>query len=638
MDGKKRLTSKAKAFNPKAKTFNPNAKTFNPKFKAGAKTFNPSAQVFKPQPRAFKSQPAGQPQTGNSRIPKATSAPPAHIVSGHGAPGVSHNSGVAQHQTFIQGGAIDGAFTQEGAAKGAFYMMQGQSLGMDSKMNVQTGQWGVQQQAQQGVSQPMQPVGYSGVMGMQGMMQYGEPMGMQGMEGFDWEEEREEQKRILLPLRRPVKSFFMPQNLAEDYAHQTRLLTARLQPEHRDFYRLPITVDHERYHSLWPFPPNFDPTPTATSSHCYKVTSTKDGIHYVLRRVVVNRSEKYAAKAIAPWIHIHKLANGAHPNIVPVRTVFESQDFDEGKCLCFIYDYYPGAVPIATQYQIADAKQGLPGRGLVAEPILWSFLLQLLSSLTSVHPHGLAALNINPFRVLVQANRLRINFCGVSEALQLVPTDKTLAELQFEDLRNICQLLMSISCRSFIQGEQLEKRAFEVMKLTYSEDLIALFKFVLFTEHNKQKLPTVWDVQSLCWHRLVDELQQTYIHIDYMHNQLAKEHQNGRLFSLVSKLGFITERPEHRNDPRWSETGDRYLVKLFRDFIFHTVDEEGRPQVDLGHVVNCLNKLDAASPEKTLLTSRNQDSMLIVSYKELNRCIRAAFQELLEASEAKIQS
>lgn len=34
--------------------------------------------------------------------------------------------------------------------------------------------------------------------------------------------------------------------------------------------------------------------------------------------------------------------------------------------------------------------------------------------------------------------------------------------------------------------------------------------------------------------------------------------------------------------------------------------------MDIGHVVNCLNKLDAGTPEKTLLTSRNQDSLLIV--------------------------
>eukprot|EP01047_Picozoa_sp_COSAG01_P086936 COSAG01_NODE_19778_length_989_cov_19.148315_1_plen_44_part_10 len=37
------------------------------------------------------------------------------------------------------------------------------------------------------------------------------------------------------------------------------------------------------------------------------------------------------------------------------------------------------------------------------------------------------------------------------------------------------------------------------------------------------------------------------------------------LCRLLIKLGFINERPEHRRDDRWSETGDRYMLKLFRD-------------------------------------------------------------------------
>lgn len=44
-------------------------------------------------------------------------------------------------------------------------------------------------------------------------------------------------------------------------------------------------------------------------------------------------------------------------------------------------------------------------------------------------------------------------------------------------------------------------------------------------------------------------------------------------------------------EPRWSEMGDRYVVKLFRDFVFHQLDEEGHPLLDLGHVMACLNKV-----------------------------------------------
>lgn len=51
-------------------------------------------------------------------------------------------------------------------------------------------------------------------------------------------------------------------------------------------------------------------------------------------------------------------------------------------------------------------------------------------------------------------------------------------------------------------------------------------------------------------------------------------------------------------DPTWAETGDRYMLKLFRDYVFHQVTEDGRPWLDMSHVVQCLNKLDAGAPEK----------------------------------------
>ena len=45
----------------------------------------------------------------------------------------------------------------------------------------------------------------------------------------------------------------------------------------------------------------------------------------------------------------------------------------------------------------------------------------------------------------------------------------------------------------------------------------------------------------------------------------------------------------------WSETGDRYILKLFRDFIFHSVGFNGEPIVDMGHIIQCLNKVNLIS-------------------------------------------
>jgi len=44
-------------------------------------------------------------------------------------------------------------------------------------------------------------------------------------------------------------------------------------------------------------------------------------------------------------------------------------------------------------------------------------------------------------------------------------------------------------------------------------------------------------------------------------------------------------------DASWSETGDRYMLKLFRDFLFHQVDATGAPWIDMAHIIQCLNKV-----------------------------------------------
>ena len=98
--------------------------------------------------------------------------------------------------------------------------------------------------------------------------------------------------------------------------------------------------------------------------------------------------------------------------------------------------------------------------------------------------------------------------------------------------------------------------------------------------------------------RFYTQLDTLQIRGDVLENELSKEMENGRLCRLLVKLGTINERPELNLDPTWAETGDRYMLKLFRDYVFHQVTEDGRPWLDMAHVVTCLNKLDAGVNEK----------------------------------------
>ena len=33
------------------------------------------------------------------------------------------------------------------------------------------------------------------------------------------------------------------------------------------------------------------------------------------------------------------------------------------------------------------------------------------------------------------------------------------------------------------------------------------------------------------------------------------------------------------------------MIKLFRDYVFHQVDENGAPWIDMSHIIQCLNKV-----------------------------------------------
>jgi len=75
--------------------------------------------------------------------------------------------------------------------------------------------------------------------------------------------------------------------------------------------------------------------------------------------------------------------------------------------------------------------------------------------------------------------------------------------------------------------------------------------------------------------------------------------------------------------------GERYYLKLFRDYVFHAVDADGKPVIDLGHVLSSLAKLDSGVPETVQLVSRDEQSVFVVSYKEVKKGIEGAFQELV---------
>ena len=59
--------------------------------------------------------------------------------------------------------------------------------------------------------------------------------------------------------------------------------------------------------------------------------------------------------------------------------------------------------------------------------------------------------------------------------------------------------------------------------------------------------------------------------------------------------------------------------------------EDGRPWLDMAHVIGCLNRLDAGSPDKICLMSRDEQNVLVVSYVELKNCLEQSFGECVNS-------
>ena len=215
-----------------------------------------------------------------------------------------------------------------------------------------------------------------------------------------------------------------------------------------------------------------------------------------------------------------------------------------------------------------------------------------------------------------------MNCVGVVDVLEF-EARKQLADLQKEDIRDIGRLILSLSTRSAIDSSTETaslNKALSFVQLHYSNDVKALIVALL------SKPLTIFEVCGMLTHHMMDELDLVTSISDSYESQLYKEFESGRSTRLLMKLNCVLERPELSIDKKWSETGDRYVLKLFRDFVFHQADSSGNPVLDLGHMVSSLNKLDTGDGEKICLVSRDGFDMLVVSYGDVARCLEGAYE------------
>lgn len=167
-----------------------------------------------------------------------------------------------------------------------------------------------------------------------------------------------------------------------------------------------------------------------------------------------------------------------------------------------------------------------------------------------------------------------------------------ITHLQQDDILNLGQLMLTLGCKSLTAPHNIATIDYitqiDYISQHYSQD----FKnMILFLMSQPVPMKTVDQIITMLGPRILQEVNDVQNANDVLESDLGRELENGRLARLLMKFGFINERPEFDMDPAWSETGDRYIIKLFRDYVFHQVDEAGLPVLDVAHVLTCLNKV-----------------------------------------------
>lgn len=179
-----------------------------------------------------------------------------------------------------------------------------------------------------------------------------------------------------------------------------------------------------------------------------------------------------------------------------------------------------------------------------------------------------------------------MNCCGIMDMLTF-DTAPNVGHLQQDDILNLGQLMMTLACKSLTATHNISK-SIDYIAQHYSQDMKNM---ILFLMSQPVPMKTVDQIISMLGPRILQEINDVQNANDVLESDLGRELENGRLARLLMKFGFINERPEFDMDPAWSETGDRYIIKLFRDYVFHQVDEAGLPVLDVAHVLTCLNKV-----------------------------------------------
>lgn len=408
-------------------------------------------------------------------------------------------------------------------------------------------------------------------------------------------------------------------------------------------------------------------TSTGAAIHLqvYKALHGGDGEPAALLRVVgmPPASSSQIVRAAESWRRIR------HSGIASLKEVFSSTAFNPRINEIFIAYNFPGrARPFHAVFLANNAANRAPAP--LPEDALWALATQLIAQVAEIHKHGLSvrgALDASAVLVIGR-NRCRLFGVGLNDMFDPlgadhVPSRNSMAMnmnsasagngtqgthgingrtkfLQKQDLANLGNLLLLLALRSNIgavRGSNLllgQAHSLDVLRRAtpYSQMFMKTVE-LLVDGGTAGSEKTIIDVVQHASPRILTELGNVWGHSDNLTNLLFDEFENSRMLRLISLICFVTERngdDTHQGGGAWSETGDRYVVKLFRDYLFHRDDEtSGAAILDMANVIECLHRLDVGSQDQILLAARDNKSLIVASYEEVRRCLITSIDQLI---------
>ena len=299
--------------------------------------------------------------------------------------------------------------------------------------------------------------------------------------------------------------------------------------------------------------------------------------------------------------------------------------------LFFVTDYHPLSETLAQKHFASSPRYQNRNQTVhVKEQVLLGYMVQIANALKAIHDENLAARVIDPSKVLLTSeNRVRLNACGIMDVVQH-DTALSTQELQREDLEKFGKLILAVGTNTpaAMNNMLAIPKAMELFSRAYPN----LRDSILWLLDSTDKTASIQTFITMISMNVMTAFDSTLHFDDQLNSELNRELENSRIVRLMTKLNFINERPEYEQDQQWSEYGERYYLKLFRDYVFHQVDAHGNPVLDLHHVLSCVNKLDVGVDERITLTSRDEQSCYVVSYRELKKGVEGAFGDLMKAA------